>query len=118
MYVNGMGVIKDYEEAVKWARKNLEKFNPDMIKYKYSDGGEMQEEKFRYKDFYQSQGGIKFKTEEEAERFIKTTKPFVRKQLREGNFVLVFNGKEYFIGEKIKINDEYADGETSKKKTI
>jgi len=77
---------------------------------KYEDGGEMQEEKFRYKDFYQSQGGIKFKTEEEAERFIKTTKPFVRKQLREGNLVLVFNGKEYFIAEKIKINDEYADG--------
>jgi hypothetical protein len=77
---------------------------------KYEDGGEMQEEKFRYKDIYQSQGGIKFKTKEEAERFIKTTKPFVRKQLREGNFVLVFNGKEYFIGEKIKINDEYADG--------
>ena len=77
---------------------------------KFEEGGEMQEEKFRYKDFYQSQGGIKFKTEEEAERFIKITKPFVRKQLREGNFVLVFNGKEYFIGEKIKINDEYADG--------
>ena len=77
---------------------------------KYADGGEMQEEKFRYKDFYQSQGGIKFKTEEEAERFIKTAKPFIRKQLREGNLVLVFNGKEYFIGEKIKINDEYAGG--------
>ena len=38
-----------------------------------------------------------------AKRFIKSTKPFVRKQLREGNFALVFNGKEFFIGEKIKM---------------
>lgn len=31
--------FNSYEEAVKWARENFEKFNPDMIKYKYADGG-------------------------------------------------------------------------------
>jgi hypothetical protein len=40
---------------------------------------------------------------------IKETKPYVRKQLKEGNLVLVFNGQEYFIGEKIN-NEMYAVG--------
>ena len=31
--------FKSYEEAVKWARKNFEKFNPDMIKHKFEKGG-------------------------------------------------------------------------------
>jgi hypothetical protein len=79
---------------------------------KLKKGGEVDEENYRYKDIYQAQGGIKFKTEAEAKSWIKSTKPFIRKQLREGNFVLVFNGKEFFIGEKIKINDddEFANG--------
>lgn len=80
---------------------------------KLKEGGEVDEENYRYKDIYQAQGGIKFKTEAEAKSWIKSTKPFIRKQLREGNFVLVFNGKEFFIGEKIKINnddDEFANG--------
>jgi hypothetical protein len=33
--------FNSYEEAVKWARENFEKFNPDMIKYKYAKGGEI-----------------------------------------------------------------------------
>lgn len=78
--------------------------------YEYADGGEIEEEKFRYKDFYRAQGGIKFETEADALKFIKNTKPYVRKQLKEGNLVLVFNGKEYFIGEKIKVENEYAKG--------
>ena len=31
--------FNSYEEAVEWARENFEKFNPDMIKYKYANGG-------------------------------------------------------------------------------
>ena len=31
--------FKSYEEAVKWAKGNFEKFNPDMIKFKMADGG-------------------------------------------------------------------------------
>ena len=31
--------FKSYEEAVNWARKNFEKFNPDMIKHKFEKGG-------------------------------------------------------------------------------
>lgn len=31
--------FKSYEQAVKWARKNFEKFNPDMIKHKFEKGG-------------------------------------------------------------------------------
>ena len=26
--------FKSYDEAVKWAKENFDKFNPDMIKYK------------------------------------------------------------------------------------
>jgi hypothetical protein len=110
----GLIVDKSFTKEQLFDMINGKRINDNIIvtpSKTMDEGGEVDgEEKFRYKDFYQSQGGIKFKTEEEAERFIKTTKPFVRKQLREGNFVLVFNGKEYFIGEKIKINDEYADG--------
>ena len=80
--------------------------------YKFEKGGSVQEE--RFVDFYQTQGGLKFKTEEEAKGFIKTTKPFVRKQLREGNFALVFNGKEYFIGEKKKFEKGGYMGESEK----
>jgi DNA repair protein RadC len=35
--------FNSYEEAVKWARENFDKFNPDMIKYTYADGGETKE---------------------------------------------------------------------------
>ena len=31
--------FNSYEEAVEWARKNFDKFDSDMIKYKYADGG-------------------------------------------------------------------------------
>ncbi|MEI7960731.1 MAG: hypothetical protein WCI04_00185 [archaeon] len=31
--------FKSYEEAVKWARENFERFNPDMIKYQMAKGG-------------------------------------------------------------------------------
>ena len=31
--------FNSYEEAVEWAKENFDKFNPDMIKYKYADGG-------------------------------------------------------------------------------
>lgn len=33
--------FNSYEEAVEWAKQNFEKFNPDMIKYKYANGGEI-----------------------------------------------------------------------------
>jgi hypothetical protein len=35
--------FNSYEEAVKWARENFEKFNSDMIKYTYADGGSVWE---------------------------------------------------------------------------
>lgn len=33
--------FKSYEEAVKWARKNFERFDADMIKYEFKGGGEV-----------------------------------------------------------------------------
>jgi hypothetical protein len=36
--------FNSYEEAVEWAKQNFEKFNPDMIKYKYADGGDVPHE--------------------------------------------------------------------------
>lgn len=77
---------------------------------KLADGGEMKDGKFSYKDYFQAQGGIKFQSEEEAKQFIKSAKPFVRKKLRGGDLVLVNNGKEYFIAEKVMIDDKYAKG--------
>jgi hypothetical protein len=31
--------FNSYEEAVKWAKENFDRFNPDMIQYKYAQGG-------------------------------------------------------------------------------
>jgi hypothetical protein len=33
--------FNSYEEAVKWARENFERFDPDMIKHTYADGGDV-----------------------------------------------------------------------------
>lgn len=44
--------FKTYEDAVKWARKNFDKFNPDMIRY-YSVGGSTKPnptQKIKHKD--------------------------------------------------------------------
>jgi ribosomal protein S18 acetylase RimI-like enzyme len=35
--------FNSYNEAVKWGNENLEKFNPDMIKIKFSNGGNLEE---------------------------------------------------------------------------
>jgi DNA repair protein RadC len=36
--------FNSYEEAVEWAKENFDKFNPDMIKYKFADGGDVPHE--------------------------------------------------------------------------
>jgi hypothetical protein len=95
----------DNAETLKnWNRKDAIQEAIDAV----NEEGE-EEERFTYKDIYTSQGGMTFETEEEVKKFIKRTKPFIRKQLKEGNFVVVFNGKEYYIAEKIKHN-EYGNG--------
>jgi hypothetical protein len=77
----------------------------------YAKGGGVEDEdSFRYRDFYHSQGGIKFETEEEAINWIKSEKPFVKKQLKEGKLVLVDMGGKFFIAEKIPISSQYAKG--------
>lgn len=40
--------FNSYEEAVEWARKNFDKFDYDMIKYKYDNGGGVDEVKYFY----------------------------------------------------------------------
>lgn len=95
-----------------WEGKNAD----DYIMYsdKYKKGGETDEGNFIYRDYYKGQG-IKFQSEEDAKEFIKLSKPFLRKQLKEGNLVLMYNGKEYFIAEKVMIDDYYAKGGTTKR---
>jgi hypothetical protein len=54
--------FNSYEDAVKWARKNFEKFNPDMIKYESmneaiqnapaKNGKELADFILRHYDFY------------------------------------------------------------------
>jgi hypothetical protein len=54
--------FNSYEDAVKWAKKNFEKFNPDMIKYEYmneaiqnapaKNGKELADFILRHYDFY------------------------------------------------------------------
>jgi hypothetical protein len=77
--------------------------------FKMAKGGETDEGNFIYRNYYKGQG-IKFQSEEDAKEFIKLSKPFLRKQLKEGNLVLMYNGKEYFIAEKVMIDDYYAKG--------
>jgi hypothetical protein len=44
--------FKSYEEAVKWARKNFDKFDPDMIKHKFEKGGGVVTYKNKYNKKY------------------------------------------------------------------
>ena len=82
----------------------------------YAEGGGIDNNEFTYPDFYRGQGGMKFATVEEAKEYIKLAKPFVRKQLREGKFVLANNGNDYYIAEKLQNNQEYAGGGDTDKK--
>ena len=73
----------------------------------YADGGNVDGNiYYSYRDFFRSQGGIKFDTQEQAINFIKGYKPFLRKAIRSGDAVVVFNGEQYYIAEKVK----YAKG--------
>lgn len=51
--------FNSYEEAVAWARKNLGKFHPDMIKYRFADGGniEVDGHKLVYERWSKASGG-------------------------------------------------------------
>lgn len=42
-YINDRKYFKTYEEAEKWAKKEFEKFHPDMINYTYAEGGEIED---------------------------------------------------------------------------
>jgi hypothetical protein len=91
------------KDAPAWVVSKVSRASNDLSDVThYLDGEKMANGGSLYKDFYSGQGGMKFKTEEEVENFIKTAKPFVKKQLEEGNFVVMFNGKEFVIAEKIK----------------
>ena len=81
-FVDGIG------KEIKGSRISVKKI--------MADGGEVDETRIGKNVFK----GNTFKTEEEAKRFIKAGKPFLRKQLKEGNWVLVYNGEEYYIAEK------------------
>lgn len=110
---NKYGTFKNDPKRPYWENRanRMDVNQPSKSVYpKLADGGEMKDGKFTYKDYFQAQGGIKFQSEEEAKQFIKSAKPFVRKQLRGGDLVLVYNGKEYFIAEKVMIDDKYAKG--------
>ena len=67
--------FNSYEEAVKWARENFEKFNPDMIKYKYADGGGVgkSNDKARYR-IRKSNGNIKYAGTDEPSWFFNLEK--------------------------------------------
>jgi hypothetical protein len=89
-------------------REFIAKTNESREAMTYELGGDLEDEDdemYSYQDYYRRQGGRKFKTEEEVKMFIKLGKPFVRKLLREGKLVVVFNGKEFYIAEKIKYDD-------------
>jgi hypothetical protein len=52
--------FKTYEDAVKWARDNFEKFHPDMIHFVYAKGGDVKHKKESVLNFddYQSTNDI------------------------------------------------------------
>ena len=76
---------------------------------KMSDGGKMSEDGMMgIFNYVKIKNYPTFETEEEAKKFIKKGKPFLRKELREGKIVLVYNGKEYFLADvkgEIKMDD-------------
>jgi hypothetical protein len=90
--------IKDIHKRIVHYSDN--RYNKNLPQYadggKMADGGEVDETRIGKNVFK----GNTFKTEEEAKIFIKAGKPFLRKQLKEGNWVLVYNGEEYYIAEK------------------
>ena len=55
--------FKSYEDAVKWANKNFEKFNPDMIKYESVTEEAKRDYKDEYKKFQSSDKSKKYRAE-------------------------------------------------------
>jgi len=90
--------------------------NPSRLKYyrtnEYAKGGKMangmmaDEDEMVY-NYVKIKNYPTFQTEEEAKKFIKIGKPFLRKELKEGKIVLVHNGKEYYLA---YVKEKMADG--------
>jgi hypothetical protein len=87
--------------------KGIDPFNASNWTNQFAKGGSVDDEAmYSYPDFFRSQGGIKFDTEQDAMNFIKSGAPFLRKALRTGEAVIVFDGEQFYIAEKVK----YAKG--------
>jgi hypothetical protein len=85
--------FESYDEAVAWARKNLEKFNPDMIRYTFKKGGKIGFNTLakkvaaaykgkNVKPKYQSQYGKKYSDTEAKEVGNKVAAKVYRAQLK------------------------------------
>jgi hypothetical protein len=55
--------FKSYEDAVKWAKKNFEKFNPDMIKYESVTEEAKRDYKKEYAKYGKSEKSKKYRAE-------------------------------------------------------
>ena len=55
--------FKSYEDAVKWAKKNFEKFNPDMIKYESVTEEAKRDYKKEYAKYGKSEKAKKYRAE-------------------------------------------------------
>ena len=86
--------FKSYEDAVKWAKKNFEKFNPDMIKYESVvteavDKDDLKNAKFRLKKVLKYLD-IEYKTTRRGEKYVQINYiPVTRPQSQNPEFVNV-----------------------------
>ena len=90
--------FETYEDAERWAKKELDSFNPDMISYTYAKGGGIEDEE-TWIVVVQGMAMGSAKTKEEAEKLAKGyDHAIVRKLIEYSN-----GGSTYAEGGKIKV---------------
>ena len=98
---------KNMKEAREMAEDMEEKYTSKLggdlefsIKQAMAEGGETDDTDDNGGVIYEKIKNYPiFETEEEAKSFIKIGKPFLRKQLREGKIVLLYNGEGYYLAD-------------------
>lgn len=90
-----------YKQAISWGRKNIGNFNPDMVKFKMADGGEIE-----------TYSTLSFKLKKSAEKNEKEIKDYYSDKLKSSEIIF---GKDergnhgYYVKYHLK-SDKFADG--------
>jgi hypothetical protein len=110
--------FNSYEDAVKWGKKNFEKFNPDMIKYESVN----EDTKKRFDvDFYKANGDRQTSQEEiiRGDKFSDIVSQATKVAKSKGMNYVEFYYKDSFIGSIDKSNGyEFKKGRDSEKSPL